>query len=314
MPPNSTVRKRRGPMWFIGPALVVTILVWACFQFANHRATSSGGKVSSERRSGLSSGEGATEKRELADPVPASPAEGSGVRALQANSLPGRGQGLVDSAPDQSAAGSKTATVPPAILEVAQAVMVTVDLDFGGTVPGVADALLDIERRYQPDDGKGRTFAILDAYGEGTRTGKLHLSMHVSAEKPGIGSLIFKRTGETLWSSRIVPSKDPKKSQFSGKNLSIYIDDGAGKLLTVDGSNNPSWIMDAVVKEKGALLDTVWPSGVEHEVTFMYSACGCPVRVMARREGDRVVRTKELPVMFPDDPAAVELIARLMRW
>ena len=263
MPPNSTVRKRRGPMWFIGPALVVTILVWACFQFANHRATSSGGKVSSERR---------------------------------------------------SAAGSKTTTVPPATLEVAQAVMVTVDLDFGGTVPGVADALLDIERRYQLDDGKGRTFAILDAYGEGTRTGKLHLSMHVSAEKPGIGSLIFKRTGETLWSSRIVPSKDPKKSQFSGKNLSIYIDDGAGKLLTVDGSNNPSWIMDAVVKEKGALLDTVWPSGVEHEITFIYSACGCPVRVMARREGDRVVRTKELPVMFPDDPAAVELIARLMRW
>ena len=132
--------------------------------------------------------------------------------------------------------------------------------------------------------------------------------MHVSAEKPGIGSLIFKRTGETLWSSRIVPSKDPKKSQFSGKNLSIYIDDGAGKLLTVDGSNNPTWIMDAVVREKGALLDTVWPSGIEHEVTFIYSACGCPVKVMARREGDRVVRTRELPVMFPDDPAAVELI------
>ena len=140
------------------------------------------------------------------------------------------------------------------------------------------------------------------------------MSMHVSTEKPGIGSLIFKRTGETLWSSRIVPSKDPKKSPFSGKNLAIYIDNGAGKLLTVDGSNNPMWIMDAVVREKGALLDTVWPSGVEHEVTFIYSACGCPVKVMARREGDRVVRTKELPVMFPDDPAAVELIGRLMRW
>ena len=205
-------------------------------------------------------------------------------------------------------------SVPLATLEVAQAVMVTVELDFGGAIPDVAAALLDIERRYQPDDGKGRTFAILDAYGEGTWTGKLHLSMHVSAEKPGIGSLIFKRTGETLWSSRIVPSKDPKKSQFSGKNLSIYIDDGAGKLLTVDGSSNPAWIMDSVVKEKGALLDTIWLSGVEHEVTFIYSACGCPVKVMARREGDRVVRTKELPVMFPDDPAAVEVIAKLMRW
>ena len=138
--------------------------------------------------------------------------------------------------------------------------------------------------------------------------------MHVSTEKPGTCSLIFKRTGEMLWSSRIVPSKDPNKRQFTGKNLSIFIDDGAGHLLTVDGSNNPTWIMDAVVKEKGALLNTVWPSGAEHEVTFIYSACGCPVKVMARREGERIVRTKELPVMFPDDPAVVELIARLMRW
>ncbi len=215
-----------------------------------------------------------------------------------------------------SSASNKQGTLsaPPATLEVAQAVIVTVELDFGGTVPTVAAALLDIERRYQPEDGKGRTFAILDAYGEGTWSGKLHLSMHVSAEKPGIGSLIFKRTGETLWSGRIVPSKNPKKSQFTGKSLSIYIDDGAGKLLTVDGSNNPTWIMDAVVREKGALLDMVWPSGVEHEVTFIYSACGCPVKVMARREGDRVVRTRDLPVMFPDDPAVVEVIARLMRW
>ena len=205
------------------------------------------------------------------------------------------------------------ASVPTSTLEVAKAVMVTVELEFGDKVPGVATALLEIERRYQPDDGKGRTFAILDAYGEPTPTGKLHLSMHVSTEKPGIGSLIFKRTGETLWSSRIVPSKEPTKAQFTGKNLSIFIDDGP-KLLTVDGSNNPTWIMDAVVKEKGALLDTVWPTGVEHEVTFIYSACGCPVKVMARREADRVVRTKELPVIFPDDPPARELIARLMRW
>jgi len=62
------------------------------------------------------------------------------------------------------------------------------------------------------------------------------------------------------------------------------------------------------------LLNTVWPSGAEHEVTFIYSACGCPVKVMARREDERIVRTKELRVMFPDDPAVVELIARLMRW
>ena len=30
--------------------------------------------------------------------------------------------------------------------------------------------------------------------------------------------------------------------------------------------------------------------------------------------GDRTVRTKELPVIFPDDPSAVTLISHLMRW
>ena len=129
-----------------------------------------------------------------------------------------------------------------------------------------------------------------------------------------MGSLIFKRTGETLWTSRIVPSKDPAKQHFTGKNLSIYIHDGAGKLLTVDGSNNPTWIMDAMVREKLAPLDAIWPSGVEHELTFIYSACGCPVKVMVKREGERTMRTKELPVMFPDDPAVVDKISRLMLW
>ena len=281
LPPNSTARKRRGSWWMMSAVVAVLFSIWAGFQIAKKRATLSAGKTGSEITPALSPTSGGKDRSTSVGP-------GSTNRDAVPGSL--------------------------ATLEVAQAVMVTVELNFGGSVPTIAAALLDIERRYQPDDGQGRTFAILDAYGEGTRTGKLHLSMHVSAEKPGIGSLIFKRTGETLWSSRIVPSKDPKKSQFSGKNLSIYIDDGAGKLLTVDGADNPTWIMDAVVREKGALLDTVWPNGVEHEVTFIYSACGCPVKVMARREGDRVVRTKELPVMFPDDPAVVEVIARLMRW
>ena len=284
-PLNSTTSKGRGSWWTMSAVVVVLFSVWAGFQIAKKRTSLSVGKTGSEITTAL---------------TPAlSPRSGGKARSTSV----GPGSTNRDAVPG-----------PPATLEVAQAVMVTVELDFGGSVPAIAAALLDIERRYEPEDGKGRTFAILDAYGEGTRTGKLHLSMHVSAEKPGIGSLIFKPTGETLWSSRIVPSQDPKTPQFSGRNLSIYIDEGAGKLLTVDGSNDPTWIMDAVVKEKGALLDTVWPSGVEHEVTFIYSACGCPVKVMARREGDRVVRTKELPVMFPDDPAAVELIARLMRW
>src|SRR5262245_13187734 len=84
-------------------------------------------------------------------------------------------------------------------LEVAHAVMVTVELDFGARVPTIAEALREVERRHQPDDGAGRVFAVLDAYGEPTPDRKkLHVSMHVSAEKPGVGSLVFKRTGEVL--------------------------------------------------------------------------------------------------------------------
>ena len=81
--------------------------------------------------------------------------------------------------------------------------------------------MLDIERRHQPDSGTGRVFAILDAYGEPTPDGKkLHISMHVSSEKSGVGSLHFKRTGETLWSSRIVPTTNAT-STFAGNSLTI---------------------------------------------------------------------------------------------
>jgi len=196
-------------------------------------------------------------------------------------------------------------------METAQAVMVTVELDFGPSVPTIADALKDIERKYQPDDGRGRTFAILDAYGEPTPDGKLHMSMHVSSEIPGIGSLTFRRTGEVLWQSKIVAAKSPPSSN---KGLTIYIDNGAGRSLLVDGSNGPSSILDATVKDLGVPVKTVWPDGQEREVTFVYSACGCPVKAMVKRVGDRTARTKELPVMFPDDPAALVTISRLMGW
>ena len=322
---QSTRNERRVSGWMAWGSVLLALAVLAVVQVAMNRPLPSAVKASSERERGLTPAVRPASPSGLAQIM-----NSENTSTLTASLSPrkaGTDGGSVSSstglapqtriAETPGSAGSNshnTVSGPLATLEVAQAVMATVELDFGGTVPTVAAALLDIERRYQPDDGKGRTFAILDAYGEGTWTGKLHLSMHLSAEKPGIASLIFKRTGETLWSSRIVRSKNPKKSQFTGKNLSIYIDDGAGKLLTVDGSNNPTWIMEAVVREKGVLLDTVWLNGVEHEVTFIYSACGCPVKVMARRESDRVVRTKDLPVMFPDDPAVVEVIARLMRW
>jgi hypothetical protein len=199
-------------------------------------------------------------------------------------------------------------------IEINQALMVTVELDFGGPVPSVAEALREIERRHQPDDGKGRVFAILDGYGEPTPDGKkLHLSMHVSTEKPGVGSLVFKRTGEVLWNSRVVASTNAPPA-FAGTRLTILIDVGDGRLLTVDGSGNPASILEAAVKEAGKPMTEVWRDGAEHEMTFIYSACGCPVKVMCRREGDRTVRTKEMPVIFPDDPAVVEVIKRLMRW
>lgn len=198
-------------------------------------------------------------------------------------------------------------------MEVNQAVMVTVELDFGPTVPSIAQAIREIERRHQSQDGTGRVFAILDAYGEPTPDGKkLHMSMHVSSEKPGIGSLIFKRTGEVLWSSRIVPTTN--SARFAANALTIFVDDGAGKLFTVDGSNNPSSILEATIKEAGLPLGHLWPEGAEREVTFIYSACGCPVKVMCRRVGDRTLRTKDLPVIFPDDPSVVTLITQLMRW
>jgi hypothetical protein len=222
-------------------------------------------------------------------------------------------------APAQAAAPAKTsapapqpaaAAQPTEVMEVAKAVMVTVELDFGPQVPSIAEALRQVERRHAPDDGKGRTFAILDAYGEPTPDGKLHMSMHVSSEKPGVGSLVFKRTGEVLWSSRIVPGS----TQPGPRNLGIIVNDERGAGRVIDGSNNPASILDARVRDLNVPVRDIWPDGQEREVTLIYSACGCPVKVMARRVGERTLRTKELPVIFPDDPDAVATITRLMRW
>ncbi len=214
--------------------------------------------------------------------------------------------GLASSAP--------AATNEMSTMDVNQAVMVTVELDFSGPPPSIAEAIKEIERRHQPDSGTGRVFAILDAYGEPTPDGKkLHMSMHVSSEKPGIGSLVFKRTGQTLWSSRVVASTNAQSS-FSGGALTILFDNGSGAMFTVDGSKNPSTILDAPIKEAGRPLRDLWLDNAEHEMTFIYSACGCPVKAMCRRVGERTIRSKELPVMFPDDPAVVQIISRLMGW
>ena len=192
--------------------------------------------------------------------------------------------------------------------------MVTVELDFGAKPPSIAQALREIERRYEPDDGQGRTFAIIDAYGEPTPDGKLHISMHVSTEKPGVGALVFRRTGENLWKTRIVPATSPSTSSFAGKNLLIMVDNEEGKPFLLDGSKGATSILNAVVRDTGMAVQDFWPDAAERQVTFFYSACGCPVKVAARRVGEKTVRTKELPVIFPDDPAIASTISRLMGW
>jgi hypothetical protein len=222
-----------------------------------------------------------------------------------------KGTSAADNQTNSAPAAAAPAEIPT--MAINTAVMVTVELDFGPKIPSVAEALREVDRRYTPTDGRGRTFAILDAYGEPTPDGKLHVSMHVSSEKPGLGALVFRRTGEVLWQSRIVATNSAAQT-FTGKNLLLLIDNGEGKTFTVDGSANPVSILDASIKEMGIPVRVFWPDGAVREVTCIYSACGCPVKAMVKREGERTVRTKELPVMFPDDPAVLTIISRLMQW
>ena len=209
-------------------------------------------------------------------------------------------------------APSSSNVVVPALStnEVAQSLMVTVELDFG-RILSFKDALKEIERRHQPDDGIGRTFAILDAYGQTNDDGKLHISMHLSMEKPGIGSLIFRRTGEELWKSRIVP---PKANTPQEKRLTIFMDDTAGHSVVLDGSKGAAHVLDVPLQNSTSRVRDVWPDGAVLEFTFIYSVCGCPVKVKVRRAGETTMRTSDLPVMFLDDPAAMQVISRLMGW
>ena len=82
----------------------------------------------------------------------------------------------------------------------------------------------------------------------------------------------------------------------------------------VDGSGNPASILDAHLRDSKVVIRDFWPDGAEREVTFIYSACGCPVKALVRRTGGRTQRVKELPVMFPDDPSAMQVIEQLMGW
>ena len=229
-------------------------------------------------------------------------------KSLTASTAPAGNTNLTN-----AAAGTNTADMgvagAPIQMKVAQAVVVTEEFDFGGRVPTIAEAIQQVERSYQPDDGVGRTFAILDAYGEPTPDGKLRMSMHLSSEKPGMGFLKFK--GRTFWRARIGNPGDPAAG---AKNLSIFLANGAGGNHVLDGGRRSGNVLDVFLQNSQQRTRDVWPDGAEREVTFIYSACGCPVKVMVRQQGDRTVRTKETPVIFPDDPAAVTTISNLMKW
>ena len=202
-------------------------------------------------------------------------------------------------------------TQPPdqvTTMDVAKAVMVTVEEDFGKNAT-FAQALKQIERRYKPNDGVGRTFAILDAYGDPMPDGRLHMSMHVSSEKPGEGQLIHKKTGKVLWHGKINPSSQPMPQ----KALRIIVESAPGNSFNVD-VNSADNILSAAASGKNAPVKDVWPDGETREVTFIFSACGCPVKAMVKRVGERTQRTTDTPVMFPDDPDALKTIATFMRW
>lgn len=194
--------------------------------------------------------------------------------------------------------------------EVAQSLMVTVELDVDQKT-GIREALSGIERRYEPDAGTARTFSVLDAYGERTPSGKLHMSMHVSMERPGLGSLVSRRTGEVHWKSRIIPRKGPPPGE---KALTILMEDAQGKQVMLDGSKGAGHILDVPFSGTNTTPREVWPEGEEREFIFTYSTCGCPVHAKVRRVGDTTMRATDLPVMFPDDPEALLMIHQIMGW
>ena len=71
------------------------------------------------------------------------------------------------------------------------------------------------------------------------------MSMHVSSEKPGMGTLKFKRTGELLWRGRFGNPGDAPAGQ---KNLTIYLANGQGGNYVLDGSRGGSSVLDVFLR------------------------------------------------------------------
>ena len=201
-------------------------------------------------------------------------------------------------------------------MEIEESVMVTIEENFGPGVSTIAEAINLIERKYQPFDNAGRTFAILDAYGNKMADGRMHVSMHISSEKVGAGQLILKTSKKVVWNCKFIPKKDGKKVS-GNKALTIYMEqdgENKGKFFTADGSANPSDIFVCKIKETGKSIDETWKDGSVKEFIFIYSACGCPVHAKFIRNGKRTYIQNNDSVIFPDDPGLITILHNLMKY
>jgi hypothetical protein len=196
-----------------------------------------------------------------------------------------------------------------------ESVMVTIEENFGPEVKTIADALQKIERKYEPFDKQGRTFAILDAYGNKLPDGRMHISMHISSEKAGGAQLVMKTTGKVIWNCTIYPKKDGTKIAAE-KQLMIYIEreNEKDKYYTVNGSGNPASIFDCTLDETKQPLNDYWKNNTVKEFIFIYSACGCPVHVKFLRMGFKSIFQSGDNVIFPDDPGVLSVLHKLMAW
>ncbi len=207
--------------------------------------------------------------------------------------------------------------VPLDSMDIEESVMVTIEENFGPGVNTIEAALNLVERKYQPYDNVGRTFAILDAFGEKMPDGKIHLSMHISSEKAGFGQLILKTNKKKVWNCKILRKKTDGRKEAKPKALTIYVEQtGAdkGKYLTADGSTNPADIFVCKIKENGKVIGDYWKDGSVLEFIFIYSACGCPVHAKFMRHGNRSVIQNNNSVIFPDDPGIIPILRNLMKY
>jgi hypothetical protein len=145
--------------------------------------------------------------------------------------------------------------------------------------------------------------------------GRMHISMHISSEKAGGAQLIHKTLRKVLWNCRILPKKDGTKIAAE-KQLMIYIEreNEKDKYFTVDGSGNPATIYDCKLDETKQSLNDYWKNNTVKEFIFIYSACGCPVHVKFLRMGFKSIFQSGDNVIFPDDPAVLSVLHKLMAW